>query len=319
MRVSLITTVRNEALTISSFLEGLFKQTRQPDEVVIADGGSTDGTVAAITKFAKQHPHIKVIEAPGNIAVGRNAAIAAATHDIIAVTDAGSTADASWLEEILKPFSDKNVSVSSGYFQVAPTNTFEAVSSALINQTAAELNDDWLPSSRSIAFTKSAWEAVGGYPEHLTLAGEDTLFDLNLKRKGFVFKFAPKAVVFWQPRSNLKAFCKQQFSYARGDGQYWPGSVGYGKKLLFYVLLAATKIASLILVIPELYLAVVVIYLAYLLFRVRKTWMRSHNAWYTIASIPLVAIFDLTNLAGFLKGVFEWCRYPKYRKESHAG
>jgi cellulose synthase/poly-beta-1,6-N-acetylglucosamine synthase-like glycosyltransferase len=317
MRVSLITTVRNEADSISSFLQGLLSQTHQPDEVVIADGGSTDGTVAAIQAFAKSHPHVKVISAPGNIAVGRNAAIKAATHSIIAVTDAGSTAEPTWLEEILKPLSDPKVGVSSGFFQVAPTNTFEAVSSALLNQQASELNDDWLPSSRSIAFRKEAWEKVSGYPENLTMAGEDTLFDLNLKKAGYVFKFAPKAVVHWQPRSTLKAFWKQQFSYARGDGQYWPQSVGYGKKLGFYTLLAAVKIAALVLELRELYLGTVVVYIAYLLFRSRKTWQRSRNFGYTITSIPLVIIFDLANITGFLRGVFEWSTNPRYRQGNH--
>lgn len=316
MRVSLITTVRNEAGSISSFLTGLLNQTRQPDEVVIADGGSTDGTVDAIKKFAKDHPHVRVIEAPGNIAVGRNAAIAAATHPIIAVTDAGSTADPHWLEEILKPLEDSGVSVSSGYFEVAPTNTFEAVSSALINQKADELNDDWLPSSRSIAFRKDAWKTVGGYPENLTMAGEDTLFDLNLKKAGFRFVFAPKAVVFWQPRSNLKAFWKQQVSYARGDGQYWPDSVGYAKKFAFYGILGAAKITSFIAGIPLLFWVVTGIFLLYLLFRVRKTWMRSHSVWYTLLSVPLVVVFDVASMYGFLKGMAEWMTNPKYRKRT---
>ncbi|CAN5134250.1 glycosyltransferase family 2 protein [soil metagenome] len=319
MRVSLITTVRNEAGSISSFLQGLLSQTHQPDEVVIADGGSTDGTVAAIEAFAKLHPHVRVISAPGNIAAGRNAAIKAASHPVIAVTDAGSTAEPTWLEEIIKPLSDSKVSVSSGFFQVAPTNTFEAVSSALLNQQASELNDDWLPSSRSIAFRKEAWEKVGGYPENLTMAGEDTLFDLNLKKAGYTFKFAPKAVVHWQPRSNLKAFWKQQFSYARGDGQYWPQSVGYGKKLGFYVFLAVAKIVGFTLGIPALYQATVVLYVTYLLFRSRKTWQRSHNLGYTIASIPLVVIFDLANILGFLRGVIEWSTNPRYRQATPHG
>ena len=43
--------------------------------------------------------------------------------------------------------------------------------------------ETFLPSGRSIAFKKSAWKEVGGYPENL-YTGEDTLFDLKLKEKG---------------------------------------------------------------------------------------------------------------------------------------
>ncbi len=45
MKVSVIATVLNEGQAIERLLESLAAQTRPPDEVVIADGGSTDETV----------------------------------------------------------------------------------------------------------------------------------------------------------------------------------------------------------------------------------------------------------------------------------
>ena len=50
----------------------------------------------------------------------------------------------------------------------------------------------FLPSSRSIAFTKEAWAAVGGYPEWLDYC-EDLLFDLALRDR-YSFAFAPAAI-----------------------------------------------------------------------------------------------------------------------------
>jgi hypothetical protein len=81
----------------------------------------------------------------------------------------------------------------------------------------------FLPSSRSVAFQKSVWEAVGGYPEWLDYS-EDLVFDLALRERYGPFPFAPGAVVYFRPRGSLRAFFRQYFHYARGDGKanLWP-------------------------------------------------------------------------------------------------
>jgi GT2 family glycosyltransferase len=75
----------------------------------------------------------------------------------------------------------------------------------------------FLPSSRSVAFTRAGWEAAGRYPEWLDYC-EDLVFDLRALRAG-PFVFAPGAIVHFRPRSTLRAFWKQYFLYARGDGK----------------------------------------------------------------------------------------------------
>jgi hypothetical protein len=78
--------------------------------------------------------------------------------------------------------------------------------------------ETFLPSSRSVAFTKAAWQAVGGYPEWIDYC-EDLIFDLALREKFGAFTFAPEAVAYFKPRSSLKSFFKQYYLYARGDGK----------------------------------------------------------------------------------------------------
>jgi GT2 family glycosyltransferase len=76
----------------------------------------------------------------------------------------------------------------------------------------------FLPSSRSVAFPKSAWEEVGGYPEWLDYC-EDLVFDLRLQARGYDFVFVPLAVARFRPRGSLSTFFKQYFRYGRGDGK----------------------------------------------------------------------------------------------------
>ncbi len=93
--VSLIATVKNEAHALARLLDSIGAQTRLPDEVVIADGGSTDDTARRIEPWGAAQPFpVRVVIVPGaNIAQGRNAAIRAARGALIAATDAGV-----WLE-----------------------------------------------------------------------------------------------------------------------------------------------------------------------------------------------------------------------------
>src|SRR5437588_8353770 len=96
LSVSLIVTVLNEAASIAGLLDSISAQTRPPDEVVIADGGSHDGTPALIRAWGDGRPFpVQVLSEPGaNISRGRNAASRAARGDWIACTDAGGRLEA---------------------------------------------------------------------------------------------------------------------------------------------------------------------------------------------------------------------------------
>lgn len=220
MPVTLIATVLNEGESIRLLMDSIAAQTRPADEVIICDGGSTDNTPDILRGYAGRLP-LKVIELPGaNISAGRNAAIRAAAHDLIAATDAGVRLDPGWLARIIAPFEqDPDAQVVSGFFHSDPLTPFEV---ALGATTLPELRDidpaKFLPSSRSVAFRRSALDAVGGYPEWLDFC-EDLILDFRLKARFGRFAFAPDAVVHFRPRQSIGAFLKQYYQYARGDGK----------------------------------------------------------------------------------------------------
>lgn len=227
LNVSLIATVKDEAASIRGFLDGLLRQSRLPDEIVLVDGGSSDGTVAAIESMQEEAPvPILLIRAPGaNISEGRNIAIDRATHEVIAVTDAGTRPDADWLAKLVAPLErDSDVAVSSGFFLAGGDDWRQRALAIAITPQREEIQaDKFLPSSRSVAFRRSWWRQAGGYPEWLRHC-EDLVFDLELRRVGAAFAFVPDAIVVWDARPDLRSFARQYFNYARGDGHagLWP-------------------------------------------------------------------------------------------------
>src|SRR5262245_49034879 len=161
MKVSLVATVKDARPQIDGFLASIRAQTRRPDEVVIVDGGSTDGTWEVVSG----EEGIQALSEPGaNIARGRNLAIRAAAHDVLAVTDADCVLDREWLARIVAPI-EAGADVSAGFYRSVAHSPLTVWSSAVSIREPEEVRPGWMPSSRSIAFRRDAFEAAGGYPE----------------------------------------------------------------------------------------------------------------------------------------------------------
>jgi len=216
MKVTLISTVKDCAGSADAFLASLGAQTRGPDEVVIVDGGSSDGTAEA---YARGDGISMLVEPGANISRGRNVAIAAATHEVIAATDADCELDPGWLEAIVAPI-EAGADVAMGWYEPVLETAFERYMAAVNLPLGADEVDPatFNPSARSVAFRRGSIDAIGGYPEWLAI-GEDMWVDQRWRELGMDMRFAPDAVVRWRLRGDLATTWRQYFRYARGDAQ----------------------------------------------------------------------------------------------------
>jgi glycosyltransferase involved in cell wall biosynthesis len=214
VKVTLVTTVLNASDRIGPFLESVAWQTRAPDEVVIVDGGSTDGTLEVLRGSTDV---ATLVEEPGaNIARGRNLAIASATHDVIAVSDADCVLERDWLERLLEPL-EAGADVAMGFYRPLAESFLQRAVACVNLPDAHELEEaTFMPSGRSVAFTKEAIERAGGYPEWLDI-GEDMFVDHRFRELGLVMRLASDAIVNWPLRGSLGETWRQYFRYARGD------------------------------------------------------------------------------------------------------
>ncbi|OGY22865.1 MAG: hypothetical protein A2172_02905 [Candidatus Woykebacteria bacterium RBG_13_40_15] len=309
IKASIVTTVLNEEGTIEKFIQALLNQSVKPDEIVICDGGSTDSTVEKVKKLIKDGALIKLITKPGNRSIGRNAAIKESRNSVIAVTDGGTVADRNWFNEIIKPFEDSSVMAVAGFFESKPETFFERIYSTMLTQSPEEIDpENWLPSARSIAFRREVWEKAGGYPEY-TRYNEDTPFDIAVKKSSYKFVFAPKAVVYWRPRSNLIEFFKQYHNYAIGDGLDLISWQAYLKKFSIYIF----GLGLFILSFWFKYLFVI-FFLGLILFFLKRDLRVAGKIpkIETIILAPILTVtYDLAEFSGYLKGIYE----SKFKKD----
>jgi hypothetical protein len=163
----------------------------------------------------------------------------------------------------------------------------------------------FLPSSRSAAFRKSAWEAVGGYPEWLHFS-EDVVFDLAIRKKFGAFVFAPKAVAHFRPRPTLGSFAKQYFNYAKGDGRanLWPRI--HLIRYFTYLVAMPLGLYAAIAVSPWLWLVGALAGLAYIR-RPLQRLMHAGKLSFTAALwVPVIRVIgDVAKMIGYPVGVWE--------------
>lgn len=220
--ITLLLTVKNEEESLPAFFASVDSQTLLPNEVVLVDGGSTDGTLDVARRWKTTLPFIIVSEPGANISTGRNLALERATGTIVAVCDAGTRLAPDWLEKITEPFgrpSNLQPDVVAGFFEADPTSVFELTLGTTTLPDVDEIRAErFLPSSRSIAFRRGLFDSGVRYPQWLDYC-EDLIFDLKLKRAGARFEFNPGARVAFRPRTSVRSYWLQYYRYARGDGK----------------------------------------------------------------------------------------------------
>jgi glycosyltransferase involved in cell wall biosynthesis len=302
MKVSLVATVKDAGPAIHEFLASLAAQTRAPDETVIVDGGSTDGTLEVLRASPLR---VTVLSEPGaNIPHGRNVAVAAATHDVLAVTDADCVLAPDWLERLLVPL-EAGAEVSAGFYRPLPGSFWQECAAATNMPEASELRPGWMPSSRSIAFRRGVFVAAGGYPEWLPV-GEDMYFDRRLVSLGVRMELAPDAVVYWRVRPTLGATWRQYAGYARGDALADMYPRRHAARF------AAYGFGVLALVTRQRWLAAACVAggLAYASRPLRRAWLRNAGSpsrrFGSVAGVPAaMAFIDLAKMWGYVAGFRE--------------
>jgi glycosyltransferase involved in cell wall biosynthesis len=224
--ISIIATVLNEQKAIDRLVESLLLQSTRPLEIVIVDGGSTDGTWEKLQEHAQANSLVRVIRdescnlkhSRGPIARGRNVAISAARGEIIACCDAGCSYGAEWLSRLVAPMISQGQEYVLGgsCIDMAEATVWDIAAAPLMGIALSAEGTRKSCTARSMAFTRDIWLRAGVFPED-TLLGEDTIFDLRVQKLTAV-AYAEGAMAMYAPHFTYATAVNTLARYSAADG-----------------------------------------------------------------------------------------------------
>lgn len=313
MNISICITVLNEEESVSKLLDSLLLQTKKASEIIIVDGGSEDKTVEIIRHYQKKNSTIKLIIEKSSRAKARNIACDIARNPVIAMTDAGCVADKDWLKNLVKPFETGRVDVVAGFYKMTGESKLQKAESIYLGITPRKFGHNFLPSTRSIAFTKEIWERVGGFPENVTGTAEDTLFNKKLVENTAKISRVKDAVVEWGMPETLKEFGDKVGGYSRGDAKskilIFPGKgiMSHNIKVLSIFLRYLIGVTLLFIGLQNMIaLAFLIVFMiAYLYWAYRKIYLEFGDTTTSLWGPVLQITSDISVMHGFISGIIE--------------
>lgn len=211
-------------------LDALLTGSVLPGEILVVDQGRDDAAAVLVTQRAASSlvaiRHIR--QTARGLSRSRNAALAAATHAVVAVTDDDCVPDERWVEVIsreLRPGAPADA-VSGRVLPLGPeAEGFYAVSSRVsdVRRDYVSRAVPWVVGTGANFAARRDWlTRVGGYDVRLGAgspghAGEDMDILYRLLRAGARIRYEPDAVIYHerQPRAQR---ARSRFGYGHGIG-----------------------------------------------------------------------------------------------------
>ena len=231
MKVSVVIPTLNSAATLEKCLASIRRnKTRFPYEIIVVDGGSTDGTVEIARKYADK----VLIEDARFPKINRNKGVRAAEGEVICFTDSDCVVPENWIDGLVDALlrlsrkDEKVVGVGGGNVPLledpslmelaiarvmrSPLMAFRARNVAVYEDERQVIHN---PSLNAACF-KWAFEEVGGFDEEHGHGGTDLSLDAKLTERGYKLYYIPNVLVYHKHRSTWRGFVKQMYAYGRG-------------------------------------------------------------------------------------------------------
>jgi succinoglycan biosynthesis protein ExoA len=222
--VSVIVPARNEERSIGGTLDALRAQDYRNLQIIVVDGGSTDGTVAVVERHMAEDPRVELLHNPRGITpVALNIALAAAQGPWLVRMDAHATVDPTYVGTAVARLRDGGWGGVGGRKDgVGRTPAGRAIATALgspfgvggsvYHHGVREQEVDHIPFG---AYPTELVRELGGWDERL-MTNQDFEFDYRLRRSGAKLLFDPALRIDWQSKQGMREFYQQYRRYGRG-------------------------------------------------------------------------------------------------------
>ncbi|MBQ8493261.1 MAG: LicD family protein [Alistipes sp.] len=212
-RISVVIPLYNKELEVERALSSVINQSLAPEEIIVVDDGSTDGSRAIVERLIEEHPsaHIRlIVQENSGVSAARNRGIREAKGDYVALLDADDMWLSGYIAEVCRlmeyyPDADAYTTafdiVNDNKRVAAPVPTCEGY----VNPAEEALRGRYpiIPSTATLR--KATIEAVGGFPEGMRI-GEDQWLWASMMQRNATFVFSPMSLVrYWRTASNRSA------------------------------------------------------------------------------------------------------------------
>lgn len=216
----------DEAGFIETCLRSVRAQTHPSDrtEILVADGGSSDGTREILARLAGEDPRIRVIDNPDRIqAAGLNRIMAEAKGDVIVRLDVHCEYAPDYVEKCLEVLERTGADNVGGAPRCRGGSRFQkAVCAALRSPLGAGGAPQWNPANEGFvhsvpfgALRRETLQALGGFDPR-AVTNEDAELNQRLIAAGRRVYLSPEIVFSYFPRESLGGLARQYFRYGRG-------------------------------------------------------------------------------------------------------
>ncbi len=216
----------NEARFIEACLTSVRRQDYPADryEVLVADGGSTDGTREIIARMSADDPRIRLVENPERIqAPAMNRMIHAALGDVIVRMDVHCEYADDYVRQCVDAL-ERTGADNVGGAQRSRSKTFfqralcAALESPLGVGGAKYRGADYEGFVDTVflgAFRRRVFETVGLYDPN-AITNEDAELNQRILAVGGKVFLSRDVVVHYYPRDSFESLARQYFKYGRG-------------------------------------------------------------------------------------------------------
>lgn len=196
--------------------------------LVVADGGSTDGSQQIVINLIKEFPEIRLLDNPKKLqSAGVNLAVKTfqGFADVMIRIDAHSAYPKNYCDALLSEMERTEADsvtvsvVSEGRDTIFQLATAVAQNSKLGNGGSAhrssEMDGKWVDHGHHALIKISAFERVGGYNEDFS-HNEDAELDTRLTAAGYKIWLTNRVAVGYFPRASPISLFKQYINYGHG-------------------------------------------------------------------------------------------------------
>jgi glycosyltransferase involved in cell wall biosynthesis len=226
--VSVILAVLDEAEHIDQVLSDLLGQDYPgPLEVIVADGGSTDGTLARLGEWAAKDDRLVVISNPDRRqAYGLNLAAEKASGEILVRADGHTSFAPDYVRASVEVLEATGGAVGGRMSPVGRSDFGRAVASAMESPLTMgpgrfhhALDREEVDTVYLGAFRREQFEDLGGFRPFPSGSSEDADFYFRWRRRGGRVYVDPSIVSAYSPRDRPSDLWRQYFRYGMGKAE----------------------------------------------------------------------------------------------------